>query len=67
MYCHIPRTLINISTIKNDKNKKPKGPLVINKQSPKQAKRGSPDVIFTTINHTYFFRGPECCPDVLGT
>ncbi len=56
-----------MSTIKDDKNKKPKGPLVITKQSPKKAKLGSPDVLFTTINHTYNFRGPQCCPDVLGT
>ena len=53
-------------TIRNDKNKKPKGPL-INKQSPKKAKLGSPDIIFTTINHTYYFRGPQCCPNALGT
>jgi hypothetical protein len=56
-----------MSTIINDKNKKPKGPLVITKQSPKKENLGSPDVIFTTINHTYCFRGPQCCPDVLGT
>jgi hypothetical protein len=61
------RTIINISTIKVDKNKKPKGLLVITEQSPKKAKLGSPDIIFTTINHTYYFRGPLCCPDVLGT
>ena len=30
-------TIINMSTIKKDKNKKPKGPLVITKQSPKKA------------------------------
>ncbi len=56
-----------MSTIKDDKNKKPKGPLVITKQSPKKSKLGSPDVIFTKINHTYYFRGPQCCPYVLGT
>ena len=42
-----------MSTIKDVKNKKPKGPLVITKQSPKKAKLGSPDIQFTTINHTY--------------
>jgi hypothetical protein len=31
-----------MSTIKDDKNKKPKGTLVITKQSPKKAKLGSP-------------------------
>ncbi len=56
-----------MSTFKNDKNKKPKEHLVITKQSPKKAKLGSPDVIFTTINHIYYFRGPQCCLDVLGT
>ena len=57
-----------MSTIKDDKNKKPnKGPLVITKQSPKKAKLGSPGVLFITINHTYYFRGPQCCPYVLGT
>ncbi len=29
MYCHIPENIINMSTIKDDKNKKPKGPLII--------------------------------------
>ncbi len=67
MYCHIPENIINMSTIKDDKIKKPKGPLVITKQSPKKAKFGSPNIQFTTINHTYYFRGPQCCPDVLGT
>ena len=67
MYYHIPEIIINMSTIKDDKNKKPKGPLVITKQSPKKAKLGSTDVLFTTINHTDYFRGPQCCPDVLGT
>jgi hypothetical protein len=38
MYYHIPETIINIYTIKDDKNKKPKGPLVITKQSPKKSK-----------------------------
>jgi hypothetical protein len=56
-----------MSTIKDDKKKQPKGPLVITKQSPKKAKLGSPDIQFTTINHTYYFRGPQGCPDVLGT
>ena len=56
-----------MSTIKDDKNKSPKGPLVITKQSPKKAKLGSPDIQFTTTNHTYYFRGPQGCPDVLGT
>ena len=56
-----------MSTNMDDKNKNPKGPLIITKQSPKNAKLGSPDVMFTTINHTYYFRGPQCCPDVLGT
>ena len=55
-----------MSTIKDDKNKKPKGPLVITKKSPKKAKLGSPDVLFKTINHTPNFRGPQYCPDVLG-
>ena len=55
-----------MSTIKDDKNKKPKGALVITKQSPKKAKLGSPYVIFTTINHTYYFRGPQFCLNVLG-
>ncbi len=58
MYCHIPGIVINMSTIKDDKSKKPKGPLVITKESPKKAKLGSPDVRFTTINesitHIYF-------------
>ncbi len=67
MYCHIPENNISMSTIKDDKNKKPKGPLVITKQSSKKAKLGSPDIQFTTINHTYYFRGPQCCLDVLGT
>ena len=52
MYCHILGTILNMSTIKDDKNKKPEGPLVITKQSPKKVKLGSPDFIFTTINHT---------------
>ncbi len=65
MYCHILGTIINMSTIKDDKNKKPKGPFVMTKQSPKT--NGSPDVLFTTINHTYYFLGPQWCPDVLGT
>ena len=56
-----------MSTVKDDKNKKPKGPRVITKHSPKKAKLGSSDVIFTTINYTYYFRGPQCCLDVLGT
>jgi hypothetical protein len=56
-----------MSTIKDDKNKKPKGPLVLTKNSPKKAKLGSPDFQFTTINRTYYFRGPQCCPNVLGT
>ena len=42
-----------MSTIKHDKNKKPKGPLVITKQSPKKVKL---DVLFATINRTYYFR-----------
>ncbi len=67
MYCHIPETFINMSTVKDDNNKKSKGPFVITKQSPKKAKLGSPDVLFTTINHNYYFRGPQCYPDVLGT
>ena len=37
MYCYIPENITNMSTIKDDKNKKPKGPLVITKQSPKKA------------------------------
>ena len=41
-----------MSTIKDDKNIKPKGPLVITKRSPKK-KNGSPDIIFTTINHKH--------------
>ena len=53
-------------TILEDKIKRPKGPLVITKQSPKKANLGSPDIIFTTINHTYYFREPQCCPDVFG-
>ena len=53
-----------MSTIKDNKNKKPKRPLVITKQSPKDAKLGSPNVIFATINHMYSFRGPQCCPHV---
>ncbi len=53
-------------TIKDDKNKKPNGPLVITKQSPKKAKLGSLDIQRITINHTYYFRGPQCCPNVLG-
>ena len=56
-----------MSTIKDDKKKQPKGPLVITKQSPKKAKLGSLDIQFTTINNTYYFRGPQGCPDVLGT
>ncbi len=36
MYCHIPENITNMSTIKDDKNKKPKGALVITKQSPKK-------------------------------
>ena len=44
MYCHITENITNMSTIKDDKNKKPKGPLVITKQSPKKAKLGSPDI-----------------------
>ena len=56
-----------MSTIKDDKNKKPKEPLVITKRSPKKAKLVAPDIIFTTINHTYYFRGPQGCPNVLGT
>ena len=56
-----------MSTIKDDKNKKPNGPLVITKQSPKEGKLRSPDVIFTTINLEYYFREPQFCPDVLGT
>ncbi len=67
MYYHIPENIINMSTIRDDKNKTPKGPLVITKQSPKKAKLGSSDIQFTTINHTYYFRGPQCCPDVLDT
>ncbi len=67
MYCHIPENIINMSTIKDDKNKKPKRPLVITKQSPKKAKLGSPDIQFTKIDHTYYFWGSQCCPDVLGT
>ena len=55
-----------MATIKDDKNKKPIVPLVITKQSPKKTKLGSPDVLLTTINHTYYFRGPQCCLDVLG-
>jgi hypothetical protein len=55
-----------MSTIKDDQNKKLEGTLVITKLSPKKAKMGSPDVIFTMINHTYYFRGPQCCPDVFG-
>jgi hypothetical protein len=61
------RTIINMSNVKDDKNKKPKGLLVITKQSPKKAKLGSLDIQFTAINHTCYFRGPQCCPDVLGT
>ena len=36
MYCYIPETIMKISTIKDDENKKPKGPLVITKQSHKK-------------------------------
>jgi len=57
MYCHILENIINMSTIKDDKNKKPKGHLVITKQSPKKVKLKSPDVLFARINHTYYFRG----------
>ena len=53
-----------MSTTKDDTTKQPKGPLVITKQSPKKAKLGSLDIQFTTINHTYYFRGPQNCPDV---
>jgi len=67
MYRHITGTIINMSTIEDDKYKKPKGPLVITKQSPKKAKLGSPDIILTTINRTYYFRGPQGCPYILGT
>ena len=67
MYCYIPETSIKMSTIKDDKNKKPKGPLVITTLSPKKAKLGLPEVLFTTINHTYYVRGPQCCLDVSGT
>ena len=56
-----------MSAIKDDTNKRPKGPLAITKQSPKKSKLGSPDVLFTTINHTYYFRSPQCCLYVLGT
>ena len=56
-----------MSNDKDDKYKKPKGPLLITKHSPKKAKLGSPYIIFTTISHTCYFRGPRCCPDVLGT
>jgi hypothetical protein len=38
MCCHIPETIINLSAIKDDKYKKPKGPLVITKQLPKKEK-----------------------------
>ena len=55
MCCHIPETIINMSTLKDDKNKKLIRPLAITKQSPKKAKLGSPDVIFTTtITHVNF-------------
>ena len=67
MYRHIIGTIINMSTIKDDKNKNPEGPLVITKQSPKIAKLRSPDIIFTTIHHTYYFREHQGCPDVWGT
>ena len=67
MYFHIPETILNMAAIKDDQNKKPKGPLVITKHSPKKANLGSPDVSFTTINYTYYFRGPQCCPDILRT
>ena len=67
MYRHTTGTIINMSTIKEDKNKMPKGPLVITKQSPKKAKLVSLDIICTTINHAYYFRGPQCCPNVLGS
>ena len=33
----------------------------------KKKKLGSPDIIFTTSNHTCYFRGPQCCLDGLGT
>ena len=46
------KAIINMSTIKDDKKKKPKGPLDITKQSPKKTNLGSPDIQFTTINHT---------------
>ena len=47
------RNVMNMSTIKDDKNKMPKEPLVITKQSPKQAKLGLSDIIFTTINESH--------------
>ena len=59
--------IINMATLKDDNNKKPRGPLVITKQSPNKTKLGSPDIIFTTINHSYYFRRPQGCPNVLGT
>ena len=56
MYRHITLPIINMSTIKDDKHKKLKGPLVITKQSPKKAKLGSLDIQFTTISHTIQYR-----------
>ncbi len=45
-----------MSTIKDDKTKKPKGPLVIIKPSPKKTKHGSPD-IFSQQSITYIIFG----------
>ena len=44
-----------MSTIKDDENTKPKRPLVITKHSPKKAKLGSPDIVFTmSITHNFW-------------
>jgi len=53
-----------MSTSNNNKTKSSKRPLIITKQSPQN---GSPDIIFAVINHTYYSRGPQGCPDTLGT
>ena len=55
------------STSKNNKSKSPKGTLIITKQSQKKTKIYSIDILFTGINHAYYFRGPQGCPDTLGT
>ena len=44
-----------MSTIQDDKKKKPIRFLVITKHSPKKAKLGSPDIQFATINPHIIF------------